>query len=353
MTGTRRQENGGSGGTGRPAAARPARWAVALLLVALLGAGIGVTVAAFSGQTSNPGNSFHAAASFGNMRLATGSYTGDATDNRAITGVPFQPDAVIVKGDTTTEADMRTSSMSGDAAKPMVGPNALTADLIQSLDPSGFTIGASFRVNAPSTSYYWIAFKTGGGLKVGSYTGNGTSQSITGVGFSPEYVIALSEGPDAAVQRFSGMTTSFQFAGTDVGAPDRITSLDADGFSVGANAEVNTTGTKYHYVALNDLAGSIDMSSYVGDGADNRSITGVGFQPQYVIVRANDTTVARRATHRPASLTGTNSLVFDPVVNAAGGIKALEADGFQVGTSISTNSGGVTYHYLAVKDGGG
>jgi hypothetical protein len=352
MIGTRRQRKRRGDETGRLAAARPARWAVALLLVALLGAGIGVTVAAFSGQTSNPGNSFQAAASFGNMRLATGSYTGDATDNRAITGLPFQPDVVIIKGDTIQGAVMRTSTMVGDATKPMVGPNPLTADLIQSLDPSGFTIGAGLRVNTIAATYYWIAFKVGAGMKLGSYTGNGTSQSITGLGFSPEYAIVLSEGLNQTVQRSSGMTSSFQFD-ADLGAADRITSLDADGFSVGASDQVNTSGTKYHYLAWNDLAGSTHMSSYAGDGVDSRSITGVGFQPQYVIVRANDTTLARRAMHRPASVTGANSLVFDPVANSSGGIKALEADGFQIGTAPAVNSSGTTYHYVAFKDGGG
>ena len=51
--------------------------------------------------------------------------------------------------------------------------------------------------------------------------------------------------------------------------------MDADGFTVGAALETNAVTTAYHYVAFNDFANSIDVSSYQGDGADNRSIASV------------------------------------------------------------------------------
>ncbi len=60
-------------------------------------------------------------------RLATGNYTGNGTDDRAITGLGFQPDVVIVKGDVAETAVMRTSTMAGDASKPLVGPTSLVS----------------------------------------------------------------------------------------------------------------------------------------------------------------------------------------------------------------------------------
>ena len=85
--------------------------------------------------------------------------------------------------------------MTGDAAKPLAGGNALSNDRIQSLDADGFTTGKHTTVNGNGHDYWWMAFKTSAGvLKVGSYTGNGTSQSITGAGFSPEYVATMSAG---------------------------------------------------------------------------------------------------------------------------------------------------------------
>src|SRR5205809_152727 len=85
----------------------------------------------------------------------------------------------------------------------------------------------------------------------GSYTGNGVdNRSITGVGFTPDYVVVMAEGSKRAVQRSSAMTgdTSFQF---DASGPtvNLIQAFNADGFQVGSDARVNTSGSAYHYVA--------------------------------------------------------------------------------------------------------
>ena len=70
----------------------------------------------------------------------------------------------------------------GDAAKPMVGGTALTANLIQSLDANGFTLGSSDLVNRSGKIYRWVAFKAiASRLTVGTYTGDGgASQAIGG-----------------------------------------------------------------------------------------------------------------------------------------------------------------------------
>ncbi|MBI1886016.1 MAG: hypothetical protein HYS09_06865 [Chloroflexi bacterium] len=283
------------------------------------------------------------------MQLVTGTYTGDGTDNRAITGAGFQPDVVIIKGNTAQVAVIRTSTMTGDNAKPMAGASGLTADLIQSLDANGFTIGTDARVNGNTINYYWVAFKLAAGeLKVSSYTGNGTSQSITGAGFSPEYVMVLSAAANAAVHRSSTMPSTDVFDGGAVAA-DRITSLDADGFTVGASSNVNTSGTTYHYVAWNVVAGRINVSSYAGNGTDNRNISGAGFQPGYVIIqKQSDGGIV--PVHKPDS-TGTTTdtdLDFFASANNTNGIQALQADGFQVGTNSEVNQSD-TYHWMAFK----
>ena len=185
--------------------ARP-RFALALLGAAVLLLALGTapfSAANLSATTSNPGNSFTGSTYFG--FFASGYYTGNATDNRAIAGVGFKPDVVIVKGNTAQTAAIRTSTMSGDVSKPMAGATAQLADVIQSLDADGFTVGLNARVNSADVGYEWMAFRAQEGLlKVGSYTGNGTSQSVTGLGFSPEYAAVFSAGANNAVQRYSG-----------------------------------------------------------------------------------------------------------------------------------------------------
>lgn len=87
------------------------------------------------------------------MRLQTGSYTGDGADNRAITQVGFAPDVVIIKGRTTQNAQIRTATMSGDATKEMNGDTALQTNRIKSLYSGGFTLGTHASVNGSGVTY--------------------------------------------------------------------------------------------------------------------------------------------------------------------------------------------------------
>jgi hypothetical protein len=303
--------------------------------------------ASFTATASNPGNTFATASSFPGIRVASGTYTGNAADNRGITGVGFQPSAVIVKSDDNSGVGvMRTSTMSGDNTKLLSGGTALTADLIQSLDSNGFTIGTANAVNRSGRSYTWVAFKSyPGHMSLGTYTGNGTSQSVTGLGLSPEYVMMLPANNQRATQRMSGMTATYQFD-ADGGIATGITSLDSNGFSVGNNNKVNGSGVTYHYVAFNEDVDEMDTASYTGTGASH-SVTGVGFQPAYVIVRANGN---REGAHRASALGGTSSQLFTATANETTGITALQSDGFQTGASNSVNASGTTYSYVAFKD---
>jgi hypothetical protein len=330
-------------------AIRPIAIALAVLAGALLGGGF--AYAAFVATTSNGGNNFSAAACFNTQRMATGSYTGNAVDGRAI-AAGFQPDLVFVKADTAgmEVAVARTSSMTGDASKSMFGAFALAPDGIQSLTATGFTVGGATQVNQNGTTYRWAAFRNGcGTLRVGSYVGNGgATQVINGLGFQPELVMLMPSGNNYPTHRFSGMTTSFRFE-AHTGSANVINSLNATGFTVGNAPEANTNGTTYHYVAFNAVAGSVTKNSYAGNGADNRNIAGVGFQPDWMMIRANDTATARAGHHRPASLGGGNSQFWTNTANTNNGIQALQANGFQVGTSTDVNANSVNYHYLAVR----
>ena len=140
-------------------------------------------------------------------QTATGSYTGDGVAGRAIS-IGFRPDIVIIKVDYEDTVDnnnssgmIRTSTMTGDNTKPFLGTQVLAPNLIQSLDATGFTVGHDIMVNGAlaacggsNCTYYWVAFRADANTAVGGYTGNGTTQSLTGFGFSPEYVMVLPAG---------------------------------------------------------------------------------------------------------------------------------------------------------------
>ena len=258
-----------------------------IALLALL-AGVPAAVAAFTATTASSGNSFTAATTFDNtLQMATGGYTGNGVNGRAIT-IGFQPDYVIVKGNAGQIAVARTSTMPVDQSKPMTGNTALSTLRIRSFTATGFTIGTNASVNTNGATYSWVAFKARPGvLKVGSYTGNGTTQS-PGTTFQPEHVSVFGAGANRAVQRFTGMTTSFGYE-SSTGTANAINSLDATGFTVGTAAETNTNTTTYHYAAFNEVAGNVKRGTYTGDGVNNKTIGSLGFEPGYVNIRANDT----------------------------------------------------------------
>ena len=323
------------------------RYALALG-IALLALAVPVALAAFVATTSNSDNSFTSAATFpGAIKMATGSYTGDNTDDRAIT-VGFQPDFVLLKDEANREGVARSSSMVGDLSKPMGSLTALQADNIQSFSATGFVVGGSTRTNQNNRTYHWVAFKANSqAMKVGSYTGNGTGQSITGLGFSPEVVIVMGNSAQRAALHFAGGRTYRFDTGTSVAGG--VTSMDADGFTVGTALETNAATVAHHYVAFNDVANSIDASSYLGDGVDNRNVATPGFQPEFVLIRADDNVTSRPGTFKPSSLAGDNALPFSATASVTNRIQALNASGFQVGNSTDVNASGVTYYSLAVR----
>ena len=288
-------------------------------------------------------------------QTVSGSYSGDGAATKAITGLGFQPDVVIVKGNVAQTAVIRTSTMrdplttSVDVSKPLVGATAMTAPMamIRSLDADGFTVGSNAAVNQSAITYYWVAFRaTPGEMYVGTYAGTGATQTIT-VGFQPNYVIVISEGANAAVQSSSAMTAgeAIQFDATNaVTGGVIITAFTATGFQVGTDARANALGTNYHYVAWKS-SGTMNVGFYVGNGATPRTISPVGgFTPEYLIVKRRSTT---QGVHRPASLVGDNTLTFPAAVNTgAGRIIALLNDAFQVGSNSTVNST-LNYYWAA------
>jgi len=334
------------------------------------------------------------------VNLRTGSYVGTGVNGRGITGLGFRPDLVIVTSDDTCVAlpylvnpcghttVMRTSTMPANVSKaayfyaypPLV-------DRIQSLDADGFSVGEPPDHNSianggtadnddPTTPYhcanhagvlyYWAAFKElPGEIDVGNYDGNSTdNHSIPGVGFQPDLVLVLSEDGERAVYRTSTMAgdVSYTFDG-DSPSIDAIQLLQADGFQVGfgdpspdAKWDLNFTGVKYHYVAWKEVAGRMDVGSYTGTGVDPLNVAGVGFQPEYLIVKraaavggpGSDTPVIKSAGMGNAVDRTAWALCYNNC-DPTDLVQALQTTGFQVGGNTGVNAAAApnTHYWMA------
>jgi hypothetical protein len=307
---------------------------------------------AFSSATDTASITVNAMAEASDVaRMATGTFTGNGVDNRAVTGLGFAPDLVIVKSSGGHVAVFRTSAMSGDVSKP-VDAAALTANLIQSLDSGGFTVGNDNRVNQNGTTYEWIAFNAAPGfMQVGSYAGNGSSQSISGLGFSPEVMLLASGSTDEANIKTSSMASNatIQLDNEASVATNRITSFDSDGFSVGSSSQANGSGKTFYYVAWNASSNLVSLGSYSGNDNDDRNITGAGFAPEYVLIKGTDGGAGHYAMHKTeaSGVSTDSSMYFDNVSSQANRIQELESDGFEIGSNSDVNEGSDTYYWVA------
>jgi outer membrane protein assembly factor BamB len=284
-------------------------------------------------------------------RVKTGTYTGDGAASRSFTGVGFPPAVVIIKGndvgspDDLTSAVLRSGNMPAGLSKPLKGDQALVSTAILSLDADGFTVGGDRRVNAAGIQFHYVAFEPGPNMALGTYTGTGGSQSVTSVGFSPDYLILMEATASRAFHHSYHWNQSLTF-NNDSPSNNAVTSLNPTGFTVGNDQHVNESSRVYYYVAWQEVPGQMRVSWYLGNSTDNRPIA-AGLQPEYVIVRRIDG--GGEAFQRFSSMAGDASVNFKGTIQT-NHIQALQSNGFQIGTGAPVNGAGA-YFFAAFGNG--
>ena len=147
-------------------------------------------------------------------------------------------------------------------------------------------------------------------FQAGTYTGNGSSQTITGLRFQPDFVWikgrsgatdhALYDAVRGVEKRLESNTFDVEVA-TDGG----VTAFTSDGFTVGSLAQVNTNAATYVYwawkangagvsntdgtitstVSANTTAG-FSIVTYTGNGTAGATVGhGLGVAPSMIIVK--------------------------------------------------------------------
>ena len=290
-----------------------------------------------------------------NFGTRIGYYVGTGT-NKTISGLGFQPSLVIIKASTTAGvAVFKTSAMAANNTAYF----SATADNVAtniSYTADGFSVGTLANVNTANVLYRWIAFDgsdctSTGYLCVGTYTGNGAASRAITTGFRPDMVIAKRSTAVAAHFRTASMAANRTEFFTSTAANTTgayIASMVATGFNIGATDNVN--GGTFYYVAFRGGAGNFAQGTYSGNAADNRSIPGVGFRPDLVLIK-NSTSAT--ANNRRSVMSGNKhfgdlaSYASDAVADAPNMIQGMETDGFQIGSGNNTNQSGQTIYWFA------
>jgi hypothetical protein len=307
--------------------------------------------------------------------MAQGTYSGNGTDNRSITGFGSGsvPNFAFVKNVTsattaTRNAAITTTDSYGDHSSYLTVTTASAPNMIQKLQDNGIQVGSGVNANENGATIYWVAFggapaspPPGNGtfqMETGSYTGNGTSQSITGTGFAPDLVILKGSSTSQSVFRTSLMAANntAYLASATANFTGGITALGSDGFSVGSNAAANSSGVVYHWQAFGNAyntstgtgAEDFAIGAYMGNAADNRDIPGLPFQPDMVTVKRSGATAG---TWRPSAYGGDSSSFFAATAEGANRIQSLNTFGYQIGTQANVNTSNNLYHWFAFKSG--
>jgi len=206
----------------------------------------------------------------------TGWYWGNGKSTNPVTGLGFKSDLVMVRRQVYADCFIfacqwnntpnvwKTSAMPGATSFRMANSSVSANNLITSLDGDGFTLGSNNNsVNQSGYRYYYMAFKDvkdGGGntvnhFHIGSYNGNGGSNTISGVSFQPAVVWMQNNGhyPAISTQDLVEEYTD-RFDGSKIVYPSGINQYSSDGFTLGNNANVNaafTGSNNYYYIAWN------------------------------------------------------------------------------------------------------
>jgi hypothetical protein len=268
---------------------------------------------------------FHSVAGYSKI----GSYTGNGSANGPIVNTGFEPAFLIVKGSSNTGSwlifdnkrnttNPRNKVLRADSSAAETTSSTIQVDFLT----NGFQLtGADTDYNGSGRTYIYMAFAAdqsaaptlADSFANKLYTGTGSSQSITGLGFSPN-LVWLKERGQAANHRWldtlRGATNAISSSLTAAQFTDStgLTSFDTDGFTLGANVDynnnggtfvawnwkanpvptINIDGTIQSLVSANQASG-FSIVNYTGDGTSGSTVGhNLGTTPQVVIYKRLD-----------------------------------------------------------------
>jgi len=316
------------------------------------------------------------------------AYTGNGSSNRSITGLGFQPDLVWIKSrsfgrnhywyDTTRGANKQILSNATDAEATITG--RLTA-----FNTDGFTLGSSSEVNNSGETYVAFAWACNGGttstntdgnrnstvqvnndtgLSIVNYTGGDTGiggsdtvgHGLTGI---PRFIIGKSTNwANSWITYLHDGTNYYHGYLNDNGALTKNgsntqvgTSSSLPTSSVINPSHVGTDNGNYDYMlwCWEPKAGYSSFGSYTGNGGgSNNVITGLGFQPDFLILRGTDSNNWRMYNSAAEGILYANLSNSEDGTNNQGHV-SFQSDGFTLLTD-NNNSNNVEHIYMAWRN---
>jgi len=326
-------------------------------------------------------------------------YTGNATDNRAITNSAnagdFQPDWLWYKERSSTSEHRSFDSSRG--ASKRIEPNNTNQEATdtsnhKSFDSNGFTVGTSGSTNANGDTYVAWQWKANGGTATGSFNESGNNPGVsfqanttagfsictyTGTGGNGSFAHGLGVIPAMfIIKRRSGTEDWAVYHHQNTSAPETdhllLNTTDATSDSdtrfqdtaptsasiyIGNNAVVNADASTYVCYAFAQIKGYSRFGSYTGNANADGTFVYTGFKPAWLLIKRTDSSGNWVLIDSKRDAFNQAGLDLNPDSNAAEnsstsyyGIDLL-SNGFKLRNgNAETNGDGTTNVYMAFAE---
>ncbi len=299
---------------------------------------------------------------------------GASWTNGDVIGVAVDMDAgTIVFYKNGSSQGTAFSDLAGKEWKPMVYATTTTYTLNFGQRPFAYTAPSGYKAlcttNLPTPTIGATATtRADDYFNTVLYTGNGSTQSITGVGFQPDFVWAKNRSnvyAHALVDAVRGATNQLQSNSTNAEFSGGVASFNSDGFSVNNNwnenntsqtyvawnwkangaGSSNTQGTITSTVSANTTAG-FSIVKFTGTGANATVGHGLGVAPSMILLKSSSNTYNWRVYH--TGIGNTKSLFLNLTDATDTDITywnntSPTSTVFSLGTNPGNNASGGTY----------
>ena len=314
------------------------------------------------------------------------TFTGNG-GTQSITGLGFKPDLVWMKNRTDTVGHRLYDTLRGDSFylesdTTAVETGAGTAGLT-SFDSDGFSVGSGNAHNGNSDNIVAWCWKAGGiptyntsgdlnafvtanqngGFSVVRWKGNeNANQTLPhGLGAAPE--LAIIKQLDGTRAWTIPLLHSYYSTGnvlefdTDGLSDDnnKWSAVSSDYLTVGASPFTNSSGSPMSAYFFRSITGFSKIGYYNGTGTSSRSFTGLGFQPDFVMIKCTSPVSTRWHVYdstrgvKKRLLWDSNGAEYNEASGGSAGLNSFDSDGWSIGNDTDLNGSGRTFLYMAFK----
>ena len=318
-------------------------------------------------------------------------YTGNAVQDRTITGVGFDPDLVWIKARSNAGSHVLMNRLSGGDKQlfsNLTNAEQTSTDITNGFASDGFILGdnVSGTGSTNQNAYTYVAWNwkangagvsntdgsitstvsanTTAGFSVVTYTGTGANATVGhGLGVAPAMVIAKTRSLDGENWRVwqQNLTSGTHYlnlntTGAQASNSTFFTAVPTSTvINVGTDDSTNRNGTTYVAYCFAPVAGYSAFGSYTGNGSSTDGpFVYLGFRPKFLLVKSSSTAqhwIITDTTRNPYNIVDLE--LYPSLGNAESSDPSYDflSNGFKLRvTSANKNASGATYIYMAFAE---